>query len=237
MSSETRGSYREPMAMVENRLRLEAARPRAVNRRVVYSRLSTPEGDTDGPIASGRPLCRTVARARAWIHGHRAHHAGARDRRQYGHLLHRQRRDPPAARVSEARAADVSDDAVSSPGLRAVLGLAAGIHGVPRDEPVVRGGGGLSNRRIEPHGRRSAAAREDRARGRASVRGSWRAGRAGSPVCERRSRSHRSAARAGTAGAADAADRRALARAMADRIRRPARSSARTSRSMAGAAK
>ena len=45
---------------------------------------------------------------------------------------------------------------------------------------------------------------------------------AGSPVCERGGRGHRSAAGAGTTGAADAADRRALARVLAERIRRPA---------------
>ena len=47
------------------------------------------------------------------------------------------------------------------PGARVhgVLGLAAGIHGVPGDQPVVFRGRRLHDRRSEPHRRRSAAAR------------------------------------------------------------------------------
>ena len=73
--------------------------------------------------------------------------AGARHRRQHRDLLDRQRRDPAAARLPEARAVDVPHQPVPGAGLRPVLGVAAGVLRVPRAEPVVRGGRRVHDRR------------------------------------------------------------------------------------------
>ena len=120
--------------------------------------------------------------------------------------------------VSATRSADVPDHAVSVDGIHGVLGFAAGIHGVPRAQPLLFGRRRFHDGRGEPHRRRSADPRAHRIRRRASAQCARHAGRPRTPVCEGRNRRHRPAARARTARAAAAEHRDSVARVVADRV-------------------
>jgi hypothetical protein len=71
--------------------------------------------------------------------------AGIGNRREYGHLLDCQRRDPASARLSPARTADVSDDGISGARIDQEPPLGPGVLGVPADQSVVCCGRGVQN--------------------------------------------------------------------------------------------
>src|SRR6185436_14585091 len=66
-------------------------------------------------------------------------------RRQYGHLLDCQRRDPACARLSQTGTADVSDHGISGARVDQEPALSPGVLGVPADQSVVCCGRGVQN--------------------------------------------------------------------------------------------
>ena len=127
------------------------------------------------------------------LHRRRAADTGAGHRRQHRDLLDRQRRDPAAARLSQARAVDAPDRALPGGRLHGRQALDPGVRGVPRDEPIVcatsahsrpaeastGGGSGRWAGAVNLTRRRSAAARAFGAGGRAPARRARRAAGAG----------------------------------------------------------
>ena len=140
---------------------------------------------------AGRPGARREpwaahASARSRVHGGRAPDAGIRNRREYGHLLDRQRRDPASARLSQTRAVDVSDHGLSGARIDQEPALGAGVPGIPADQSIVccgrrvpNHGWGLHYRRSQPHGRRSTSARALGICRRAPAQHAWRSAGAG----------------------------------------------------------
>jgi len=63
--------------------------------------------------------------------------AGIGNRREYGHLLDCQRRDPASARLSQTGTADVSDHGISGARVDQEPALSPGVPGVPSDQSVV----------------------------------------------------------------------------------------------------
>ena len=121
-------------------------------------------------------------------------------------------------------------------GLRSVLGVAAGILRVPRAEPVVRLGRGVHDRRGQPDGGRSAAARALGGGDRRSAPALGMQAGAGPPVRERRDRRRRRLCRpAARAAAAAAADRASCRTSFGSRRSAGSRLSDRWSRSTASA--
>ena len=92
-------------------------------------------------------------------------HAGAWDWSKHCHFHDRAWSAAAAPRLSKTRSADVSDRRISGHWGHPKCALCARVHGVPPDEPVVRGGWrlfdrrrGVHNRRGQPHGRGSTSA-------------------------------------------------------------------------------
>ena len=138
------------------------------------------------------------ASAHSRVHGGRAPDAGTGNRREYGHLLDRQRRDPASARLSQTGTADVSDHGVSGARIDQEPALGAGVLGVPADQSIVccgRGvqnhGWGLHNRRSQPHGRQSTSARAVDICRRPPAQHAWRSAGAGTLLQRGRNRSCR----------------------------------------------
>ena len=152
---------------------------------------------------AGRPGARREpwaahASARSRVHGGRAPDAGIRNRREYGHLLDRQRRDPASARLSQTRAVDVSDHGISGARIDQEPALGAGVPGIPADQSIVccgrrvqNHGWGLHDRRSQPHGRRSTSARALGICRRAPAQHAWRSAGAGTLLQRGRNQSCR----------------------------------------------
>ena len=174
-----------------------------------------------GPSAAGPSSRGPRASADTRLHPGDGHHAGARHRRQHRDLLDRERRRAAAARVSEARTADVPHQPVPGPGLHAVLGVAAGVLRVPRAESVVRRGRCLHDRRGQPDGRGSAAPRALGSGHRRTDACPADPAGAGPAVCEGRDGRHEPARAARNAAANATSGRHPVPRTVAVRVRRP----------------
>ena len=121
-----------------------APAPRPTRIRAVEHRSQSTRGrsgihrGTHGQLPQRHPLHDPVAPPPAGVHARHDPDAGARHRRQHRGLQRRQRRRAAAARLSGAGAARVRHEPVPEPGLRPVLGLAAGVRRVPRSQSGVR---------------------------------------------------------------------------------------------------
>src|SRR2546429_6318893 len=99
------------------------------------------------------------------VHRSCRRHAGAWDRSKHCNFHDRAWSAAAAPRLSKTRSADVSDGRSSGHWGHPKCALCARVHRVPPDEPVVRGGWrlfdrrrGVHNRRGQPHGRGSTSA-------------------------------------------------------------------------------
>src|SRR5438552_2770851 len=112
-----------------------------------------------------RTLHDSVFSEESWVHRSCRRHARAWDRSKHHHFHDRAWSAAAAPRLSKTRSADVSDGRISSHWGHSKCALCSGVHGVPPDEPVIRGGWrlfdrrhGVHNRRGQPHCRGSTSA-------------------------------------------------------------------------------
>src|SRR6266571_3091292 len=99
------------------------------------------------------------------VHRSCRRHPGAWDRSKHCHFHDRAWSAAAVPRLSKTRSADVSDRRISGHWGHPKCALCARVHGVPPDEPVIRGGWrlfdrrrGVHNRRGQPHCRGSTSA-------------------------------------------------------------------------------